>query len=100
MDSVYLVSGFQWIDASVLGRFESPIATGTIHSERNAIPWFVGGGVELGSGENRLDIRVQYAMYAIEVPHSGAVDLNHEFDFVEMGVYLGYVRFFEFASIL
>ncbi len=122
--SVYLFSGVQYLDVAVEDGFDNrdpeghdldslcgaagvpcdlqPLR-GTRNGDRTAVPWLIGGGVEIGSNEHRVDVRIQYAMYEVDfnVPDpSQGVFLNHEFAADEVGISLAYVRFFEFGSFL
>ncbi len=122
--SAYVFSGVQYLDVAIEGGFDnrsptggdldslcpggnSPCdlqaATGTRHGDRTAVPWLIGGGIEVGSREHRMDLRIHYALYEVDFnlpdPSQG-VFVNHQVAIDELGIYLGYVRSFAFSSLL
>ena len=102
--SIYLVGGVKRVDFSfdnaydgiVPGPDGSPIRImGVSEEEISTWPWFAGAGVEFGSEQNRLDLRVTYSKYEFGYSSgdgltTGTAKVDNDFEISEWGLYLGY----------
>lgn len=102
--SIYLVGGVKWADFSfdstydgiVPGPDGSPVRiAGVSHKEFRTWPWFAGAGVEFGSEQNRLDLRVTYSKYEFDSTSGDGLTtetakINNDFEISEWGLYVGY----------
>ena len=104
--SVYAVGGIRRTYVEVEAAHEGTLDTGeAVKGKRDAKlaawPWLVGGGVEIGSETNRVDVRVTYSSYDVDFARGAgtAADpgLDYRFDVGQWGFYLGYVRSFGFG---
>ena len=104
--SVYAVGGIRRTYVEVEAAHEGTLDTGeAVKGKRDAKlaawPWLVGGGVEIGSERDRVDVRVTYSSYDVDFSLGAgtAADpgLDYGFDVGQWGFYLGYVRSFGFG---
>lgn len=104
--SVYAVGGIRRTYVEVEAAHEGTLDTGRAikgkeDSRLAAWPWLVGGGVEIGSKTDRVDLRVTYSSYDVSFGQgTGTTEdpgLDYRFDVGQWGFYLGYVRSFGFG---
>ena len=102
--SIYLVGGVKWADFTFDGSYDGMVVlpdgttervAGVDSKELGAWPWLVGAGVEFGSEQNRLDLRVTYSRYKFDSSTgdgltSSTAKLDHDFEISEWGAYVGY----------
>lgn len=102
--SIYLVGGVKWTDFTFDGAYDGMVVlpdgttervAGVTREEFRTWPWFVGAGVELGSEQNRLDLRVTYSKYEFDSSSGDGLTtstarVDHDFEISEWGVYVGY----------
>ena len=102
--SVYLVAGVQRLEATFHSAYDNHgSGTAAIRGEtrrtRKATPWLIGAGMEFGSGPHRIDVRIHYTEWDMDVSDGdGASEqsalVGYDFDVEEVGITLGYVRLF------
>lgn len=102
--SVYLVAGVQRLEATFHSAYDNHgSGTAAIRGEtrrtRSTTPWLIGAGVESGSGPHRIDVRVHYSEWDMDVSDGdGATEqsalVGYDFDVEEVGITLGYMRLF------
>ena len=105
--SLYVVGGvvrrnYVEVEAAHEGTLDDGRAVkGKRDARLSAWPWLVGGGVEIGSETDRVDVRVTYSGYEVDFGGgAGTVSdpgLDYRFDVGQWGFYLGYVRSFGFG---
>lgn len=104
--SIYAVGGIRRTYVEVEAGHEGTLDTGVAIEGKEdaklaAWPWLVGGGVEIGSKRDRVDVRVTYSSYDVNFSQGAgtAADpgLDYRFDVGQWGFYLGYVRSFGFG---
>lgn len=106
--SLYVVGGvvrrtYVEVEAAHDGTLDDgQVVKGKRDARLAAWPWLVGGGVEIGSETDRVDIRVTYSGYDVDfgAGAAGTVSdpgLDYRFDVGQWGFYLGYVRSFGFG---
>ena len=102
--SIYLVGGVKWADFTFDGAYDGMVilpdgtterVAGVTREEFSAWPWLVGAGVEFGSEQNRLDLRVTYSKYKFDSSSGDGLTtstarVDHDFEISEWGAYLGY----------
>ena len=102
--SIYLVGGIRWADFSFDGAYNGMVILpdgtaerieGVASRELSAWPWLVGAGVEFGSEQNRLDLRVAYSRYEFDSGSgdgltSSTAKVDYDFEISEWGIYVGY----------
>ena len=102
--SIYLVGGVKWADFTFDGAYDGMVVlpdgttqriAGVDSKELSAWPWLVGAGVEFGSEQNRLDLRVTYSRYKFDSSSGDGLTtstskLDYDFEISEWGAYVGY----------
>lgn len=102
--SIYLVGGVKWADFTFDGAYDGMIVlpdgttqrvAGVDSKELSTWPWLVGAGVEFGSEQNRLDLRVTYSRYKFDSSSGDGLTtstsrVDYDFEISEWGVYVGY----------
>jgi len=102
--SIYLVGGVKWADFTFDGAYDGMVVlpdgtteriAGVDRKELSAWPWLVGAGVEFGSEQNRLDLRVTHSRYKFDSSSGDGLTtstarVDHDFEISEWGVYVGY----------
>jgi hypothetical protein len=102
--SIYLVGGVKWADFTFDGGYDGMVVlpdgtteriAGVDRKELSAWPWLVGAGVEFGSEQNRLDLRVTYSKYKFDSSSGDGLTtstskVDYDFEISEWGVYVGY----------
>ena len=102
--SIYLVGGIKWADFTFDGAYDgmvpgpdgSPVRiAGVDRKEISAWPWLAGAGIEFGSEQSRLDLRVTYSKYKFDSTSGDGLTtetarVDHNFEISEWGVYVGY----------
>ena len=102
--SIYLIGGVKWVDFTFDGAYDGMVTlsngtteriTGVDRKDIRTWPWLVGAGVEFGSEQNRLDLRVTYSKYKFDSSTgdgltSSTAKLDYDFEISEWGIYVGY----------
>lgn len=102
--SVYLAGGVKWADFTFDGGYDGMVVlpdgttqriAGVDSKELSAWPWLVGAGVEFGSEQNRLDLRVTYSRYKFDSSSGDGLTtstskVDYDFEISEWGAYVGY----------
>ncbi len=102
--SIYLVGGIKWADFTFDGAYDGMVVlpdgttqriAGVDSKELSAWPWLVGAGVEFGSEQNRLDLRVTYSRYKFDSSSRDGLTtstsrVDYDFEISEWGAYVGY----------
>ena len=102
--SIYLVGGVKWADFTFDGAYDGMVVlpdgttqriAGVDSKELSTWPWLVGAGVEFGSEQNRLDLRVTYSRYKFDSSSGDGLTtstsrVDYDFEISEWGAYVGY----------
>lgn len=102
--SIYLVGGVKWADFTFDGAYDGMVVlpdgttqriAGVDSKELSAWPWLVGAGVEFGSEQNRLDLRVTCSRYKFDSSSGDGLTtstsrVDCDFEISEWGAYVGY----------
>ena len=102
--SIYLVGGVKWADFTFDGAYDGMVVlpdgtteriAGVDSKELSTWPWLVGAGVEFGSEQNRLDLRVTYSRYRFDSSSGDGLTtstsrVDYDFEISEWGAYVGY----------
>jgi hypothetical protein len=102
--SIYLVGGVKRADFTFDGAYDGIVVlpdgtteriAGVDSKELSTWPWLVGAGVEFGSEQNRLDLRVTYSRYKFDSSSGDGLTtstskVDYDFEISEWGAYVGY----------